>query len=187
MNNDKIRADTYIIDAFIHLTKTHQIKDISVKKIVEQSAINRRTFYDYFYSKEQLIERIDDRLLHAFHDLFTENSLESMHQTRNLVENGQAIDFNISICQHIKQHQHYYLRRLEQTDFINKFTATLRSALKPFSKDSRTNAYLAYGTIGYLKDWLQSDCRQPIDEIAIGLANAGFHTIYHSMQQPISS
>lgn len=187
MNNDKIRADTYIIDAFIHLTKTYQIKDISVKKIVEQSAINRRTFYDYFYSKEQLIEQIDDNLLSAFHNLFQNDALETIKQTRNFVENGQAIDFNILICQHIKQHQYYYLRRLEQNDFINKFSVTLSSALKPFSTDCRTNTYLAYGTIGYLKDWIQSECSQPIEEIAIGLANAGFYTIYHSMEQPVIS
>lgn len=184
MNNEKIRADKYIIDTFIQLTKTYPIKQISVTKIVDATAINRRTFYDYFYSKENLIETIDEMLLASFLEVFSFYSVDTFQQSHDLVEKGEPIEFNIAICQHIKNYQSYYLQRLNENDFITKFIATLSTALFPFSSDTRTNSYLAYGTIGFLKDWLQNDCRQPVEEIAVGLANAGFHTIYNSMKQP---
>lgn len=186
MNFEKIRADKYIIDAFIQLTKHEPIERITVKNIVEATAINRRTFYDYFYSKENLIEKIDSLLLNTFFNSFKKSSFEEIQLYKQQVEEGKAIAFNIEICECLKNHQYYYMRRFENEQFVQHFSERLSIALKPFSHDSSMNTYLASGTIGCFKEWLKSDCQKPVEDVAVSLANAGFYTILKSIEKQIS-
>ena len=177
MNSTKKRAEYSIIETFLSLLAQMPIEKITVKKIVEATKINRRTFYDYFYSKENLIDIIDTQILNDFQSIFGEFKETEIQHARKLVEQRKPLPHNIAICEHIQQHQHYYLHRFKDEAFGHKFTQIITNYLADLSQDTDTSMYLAYGTIGYLKNWLHSNCSKPISEVAIGLANAGFHTV----------
>ena len=53
-----LRTRKLIIDSFITLSKKKDFNDISVKDITEEAMINRATFYNHFFDKYDLLEKV---------------------------------------------------------------------------------------------------------------------------------
>ena len=64
-----------IAEAFIFLCKTTDIKNITVKQVIEKAGYNRATFYRYFEDINSLLNYIEDDLIESTKILFVNNSL----------------------------------------------------------------------------------------------------------------
>ena len=53
-----LRTRKLIIDSFITLSNKKDFNDISVKDITEEAMINRATFYNHFFDKYDLLEKV---------------------------------------------------------------------------------------------------------------------------------
>lgn len=172
----KKRAENMIIETFLELLKTIPIEKVTVSQIVKTANLNRRTFYDYFYGKEELINQLDQEVLQAFQSIFGDFTIVSIEHSLLLMEKGEPLPHNIAICQHIQQHQHYYQIRFQDDRFTQKFTRIIENYLAHFSNNQGTNSYLAHGTTGFLKQWLSANCAKPYLDMARDLGTAGFYS-----------
>lgn len=64
-----------IAETFIFLYKTTDIKNITVKQVIEKAGYNRATFYRYFEDINSLLNYIEDDLIESTKILFVNNSL----------------------------------------------------------------------------------------------------------------
>ncbi len=64
-----------IAETFIFLCKTTDIKNITVKQVIEKAGYNRATFYRYFEDINSLLNYIEDDLIESTKILFVNNSL----------------------------------------------------------------------------------------------------------------
>lgn len=53
-----IRTKNLIMEAFIELTAKKDFKDITIKDITDTATINHATFYNHFYDKYDLLEKV---------------------------------------------------------------------------------------------------------------------------------
>lgn len=169
-------AEKMIVETFLELLKTIPIEKITVSQIVKIANLNRRTFYDYFYGKDELIHQLDKEVLQEFQGIFGDFTIVPIENSFLLVEKGEPLPHNIAICQHIQQHQHYYQIRFKDDTFMQKFTSIIENYLAHFSNNQGTNSYLAHGTTGFLRQWLNSNCTKPCFDIARDLGTAGFYS-----------
>lgn len=167
-------AKMRIIDALIHLVSTTDIHKITVKKIVETASINRRTFYDHFENKEELIDFLESTILLEFKEIFNNTTATTIVDTKNLIDLQVPIRENIDICKHLKKYHKYYEHRLNDAEFYNKFSKEFLEIIQRYIKNERVSKYLTEGAIGYLNWWLSNDCKEPIELMAIELGELGF-------------
>lgn len=57
------RTKLYLRNALVQLMDTKQVKDISVKEIIETAQVTRSTFYLHYLDKEDFIDKIMDDVL----------------------------------------------------------------------------------------------------------------------------
>lgn len=173
-------ARDYIIEAFLQLLRVIDYKKITVTMIVKKAGINRKTFYDYFQNREDLLNQVEEEILNKFILHLGESNEKKLNQARQIMASGQPLSQTISVCQHIKSYQYFYKARLEDGAFIHRFTELIYSYLFQFSGNAAVSTYISYGTIGYIKKWIESECIEPIESIAYGMASASFKSLTNS-------
>jgi len=175
-------AKNYIIEAFLYLFRIEEFKKISVSMIVKKAGINRKTFYDYFENREDLLDRVEKNILEEFIHILGEPSEEKLNDARKSITNGQPLIQTIDICKHIQSYFHFYKDRLKNGGFIERFSDMIYAYLYNLSKDSAVSTYISYGTIGYIKKWIDTECKEPVDSIALGMATTTFKPLTDYLQ-----
>ena len=132
------------ITAYLQLLYNHSPNEITVKQIVEKANASRSTFYTYYESKEQLISHIKELIHHQFimFYLATEES-KSGHVT------------TLSLCQHILKYRAYYYYAFQDANEIQRMSNELAELLSIVYNDKDYAIFASYGTIGYLKNWVE--------------------------------
>ncbi|MEQ2527877.1 TetR/AcrR family transcriptional regulator [Bacillaceae bacterium CLA-AA-H227] len=176
----KQNARLYIIEAFLLLLQTVDYKKITVTMIVKKAGVNRKTFYDYFENRENLLDQVEKEILNEFILTLGESTVEKINEARRLIESGQPLSQTIAVCHHIQSYQYFYKVRLNEGEFIHRFTDLIYTYLYRFSGNAATSTYISYGTIGYIKKWIDAECKEPIESIAYGMASATFKSLTES-------
>ena len=151
--------------------------------IVEEANINRKTFYDYFACKEDLLIFVENKIISEFKTIFNGKGQYTTFEVNDLLDRQIPNQINLEICKHMKHYRAFYKSRFTDMIFYQKFSNELYTLLQPYLNDSRVSQYLSYGTIGYLKKWLDNDCEYPIEEVAIGLAESGMPPILRVIEK----
>lgn len=170
-------AREYIIEAFLLLLQTVDYKKITVIMIVKKAGMNRKTFYDYFKNREDLLNQVEKEILNEFILILGESTSEKLNQARRLIESGQPLYQTVAVCHHIQSYLYFYKARLNDGEFIHRFTDLIYTYLYIFSCNSSISTYISYGTIGYIKKWIDAECKEPVESIAYGMASATFKTL----------
>lgn len=108
---------------------------------------------------------------------FTEEKLD---HAKKLINQGEPLTQTIAICQHIKFYRYFYKASLKDDEFIHRFTDLIYTYLYDFSGNSAISTYISYGTIGYIRKWINTDCKEPIEAIAYGMASSTFKALTES-------
>ena len=157
-------TQTYIQEAFYHLCKSKSPHKISINAIIEKAGINRSTFYYYYEDKEDFIEKIQTDVLDAYFRILRNqppyNSWINEHFSQF---DYPAIYAN---CHYVETKQHIFKVWSNDLDFINKFTGMLIGYFKEYTENETRCIFLAYGTIGYIRHWVNNERLMPFEEVA---------------------
>lgn len=154
-NNKRRRESCNKIEVtFIQLLQTNEIEDISVTDICKLAHINRSTFYANYIDIYDLVEKIRDRILTNFEELYNDE-LEKKYNSNDFLK----------LFYHIKDNQLFYKTYFKlQFDLNVKFEKydTLLAQLKFGDKEHK---YIRYhmeffkgGITSIIKMWLDEGC-----------------------------
>ena len=159
-NNKKKRLSQEKIErAFLEFVQTKNVEDISVTDICKATGLNRSTFYANYIDIYDLVEKIKDKMVNDFFNVYREESVKKVH----------SYDF-LKLFQHIRDNQLFY-----KTYF--KLNLDLSSSVE-FIDETEANRFdRSYEDIDYhvtffkaglnaiLKKWLDNNCDKSPEEI----------------------
>jgi len=165
-NNTRSTASkTNIHAAFVKLLGRKAPKDISVQEICKMAGVNRTTFYTYFANIQDLMETIES-------DLYIEAEKQTIPKTSDiplLISCG----FFVSILNFIRQHEaiyRIYFSQNSEARLFNEIEGAINSVFirALTSNKNYSESEFAYifefgkaGTVGIIKKWLFSGCKEP--------------------------
>lgn len=133
------------IAAYLQLLHYYSPNEVTVKQIVEKANASRSTFYTYYESKEQLHLHMKDLLHQQFMTFYLAGEeTKSGHDTTTL-----------SLCRHILNYRAYYSYAFQDANEIQLLSNKLAELLNIVYNDKDYAIFASYGTIGYLKNWVE--------------------------------
>lgn len=170
--------DTRLVieNSFKELLIASSYKNVSVSDICKKAGISRKTFYEYFHSKEDIVR-----------SYFERNSIESMRFIHDSMEYLSPDDLMRSQCAHlyytVKKDSEYYMRLIGDGlgDSGGVFVRGLTNAIYQYNhevfdrtigehEDSWRFEYSAYffasSQAMYIKKWVQDGMKVPPDELS---------------------
>lgn len=151
------------ISAYLQLLQHNLPEDITVKQIVKQANASRSTFYTYFESKEQLQEQVKQLVQHQFMAFYSEG---------DQAQDGYKTTF--ALCQHILKYRYFYHFVFQDAHEIQCMSKDLTTRLIEVYNDKDYAIFASYGTIGYLKNWVEEGFAISPTEAAEKLLKIGF-------------
>ena len=147
----------------MQLLQQNTPKEITVKQIVKQADASRSSFYTYFESKEQLQEQVKQLVQHQFMTFYSKGE--------------QSMDGNkttLALCQHILKYRAFYHYVFQDANEIQSMSDKLANRLIEVYNDKDYAIFASYGTIGYLKNWVEEGFVISPAEAAEKLLKIGF-------------
>lgn len=182
MNKNKSKYfNTAILfdEALIYLLEKKDIEYITIKEICNKAGVNRSTFYLHYESINDLIEETLTYINGKFINYFSEDSKEFIDKIKysslenlNLVEKKYLTPY----LTFIKDNKKIFRASFNNPKGMNAFDkySHLKNhifipILERFNIDERKRNYLICfyinGIIAIIKEWLNTDCKDPIDYI----------------------
>lgn len=142
--------------AFINLIQNKELKKISVSKICELAKVNRTTFYANYIDIYDLVDKIKERMLLEFADIFKNNR-------------GATRNNYLKLFEHIKENQIFY-KTYFKLGFDVNYDITYYD--KKLAKETFDNKFINYhceffkaGITSIIKMWLKNGCQEDPKDI----------------------
>ncbi|MCD8115803.1 MAG: TetR/AcrR family transcriptional regulator [Oscillospiraceae bacterium] len=166
MNNEE--KNTYvkkqITNALLALLEQHEFSEISISQITAYAKVSRNSFYRNYADKE-------DILLKYIRRLFLDWDAEYKKQSQ-----GSNVNLYGSLFRHLSDNKEFYLL-LKKRNLFHLFLAVLLEQAGPKSEYDNTWAYItafiAYGTYGWIEEWVARGMQESGDEMAALLVSHG--------------
>ena len=156
----------FIMTAFRELLVERDYDKIKVQHIADRAGISRTTFYLHFQHKDHLLEVVTEMMLAEFISYYQQSSDRQGHHS--------SVDYTTrQLCEHIERNVDFYKERMQDEAFNGLLFKHLYEALEVHLQNDALSTFTAYGTIGYLKRWIERGCRTPVGEAAAGLRDIG--------------
>ena len=130
--------------SYLQLLHDYSPNQITVKQIVEKANASRSTFYTYYESREHLHVYVKE-LLQGKLLMFYEKEEHEIHKETTTSE----------LCQHIIKYRAYYQFAFSDANEIQYMSKALSERLIEVYNDKDYAIFASYGTIGYLKNWVE--------------------------------
>lgn len=159
--NNKRKKDSKlkIERAFIELIQTKEINEITVTDICKKTNLNRSTFYANYIDIYDLVDKIKERMINDFFELYKEEVSIKQH----------SYDF-LKLFRHIKENQLFYKTYFKLNidlspaiEFIEQ-----KEVERFFEKVENTDYHVAFfkaGLNAVLNKWLNNNCDLSPEEI----------------------
>ena len=152
-----------LITAYLQLLQFYSPQQISVKQIVHEAAISRSAFYTQF----------DDKLhLHATLQQYVREQFLKFYHGEPTAKHGEYTTY--FLCQHILKYRFYYKWAFQQSEEIQYLSSELEIYLARVYEDIDYAIFASYGTVGYLKKWVEDGFVISPSEAAEKLMKIGF-------------
>ena len=142
--------------AFINLIQNKELEKISVSKICELAKVNRTTFYANYIDIYDLVDKIKERMLLEFADIFKNNR-------------GATRNNYLKLFEHIKENQIFY-KTYFKLGFDVNYDITYYD--KKLAKETFDNKFINYhceffkaGITSIIKMWLKNGCQEDPKDI----------------------
>lgn len=145
---------------FVELVQTKEIKDISVSDICKLAKVNRSTFYANYIDIYDLIDKIKEKMISQFLEIYKEET-----ETKEHSYNFLKLFYNI------KENQLFYKTYFKlEFDLSNTFSTSLydEEMIKFFRIPKNKDYHIAFfkaGLNAILKKWLDNGCLESPEEI----------------------
>lgn len=159
--NNKRKKDSQlkIERAFIELIQTKEINEITVTDICKKTNLNRSTFYANYIDIYDLVDKIKERMINDFLELYKEEVSIKQH----------SYDF-LKLFKHIKENQLFYKTYFKLNidlspaiEFIEQ-----KEVERFFEKAENTDYHVTFfkaGLNAVLNKWLNNNCDLSPEEI----------------------
>ena len=157
-NKRKKQSQETIQKVFIELIQNKEIEEITVTDICQKAKLNRSTFYANYLDIYDLAEKIKEKMLSDFDELYKEE--------RN--NNYNSNDF-LKLFRHIKKNQLFY-----KTFFKLKFDIFLKvdtydyHLAEQYYNNQNIDYHIEFfraGINAVIKKWLNNNCCETPEEI----------------------
>ena len=149
--------------AYLQLLHQHPPNQISVKQIVLAANTSRSSFYTHFDNREQLHLYVKQQIQKEFLMHYEINDSKELSNTTTL-----------TLCQHIIKYRSYYHYALQDTLEFHHLAIELSNYLMHVYNDIDYAIFASFGTIGFLKHWVEHDFLISPSEAAEKLMKIGF-------------
>ena len=152
-------------DALLELLETTDLARISVTALCRKADVHRSTFYQYYTDSSALLEEIEADFLRLIP--VPPAVLDTKNQKKLLSMTAAFFD---SVREH-RRSIRILLSKATGNDFASRLVTFLCDGYIPFVQGDDTAAdhfkrlYIANGTVGLLREWINADC--PIDSMKL--------------------
>lgn len=159
-NNKRKRVSQEKIEkVFLEFIQVKNIEDISVTDICKVTGLNRSTFYANYIDIYDLVDRIKDKMVKNFFNVYKEETLKKEH----------SYDF-LKLFQHIKDNQLFYKTYFKLNLDLSSYVQFLDEAEaqrfdRSFEDVDYHVAFFKAGLNAILKKWLDDGCDKSPEEI----------------------
>lgn len=164
------RTKKLLTHGLIQLMKEKQIQDITVRELADLVDVNRGTFYLYYRDIFDMLDCVEQELFEQVNQLIAAHRGEQVltHTLPVLKELFHLVEENKEICQVL-------LGQNGDMKFLKKLSDVVQEAFRQewlnLKKDELTfdysYAFGALGFVGLLRTWLERDCAEKADDMAI--------------------
>lgn len=165
------RTQKLLKESLLELMQQKEFKNISVKDITELADLNRGTFYLHYTDTYSLLQEMESEVLKDFQEMVIDCS--------NAFEKGSLLPVINPIIEYIENNKKIcktFFENSASNDFVNHFHLLILKNGTAIIKEQYPNAlevslnyfleFITYGLTGVLKLWLDTDMKQPKEEIA---------------------
>lgn len=159
--NNKRRKESKekIKKAFIQLIQNKEIEQISVTDICQKCNLNRSTFYANYLDIYDLADKIKDKMVEDFFNIYTDEREKRYH----------SYDF-LKLFYHIKENQLFYKTYFKLNfDITNTMDYIDGNEVETFIGSPKHLEYhiefFKAGLNAILKKWLNNGCKESPEEI----------------------
>lgn len=166
VNNNRRRRESIarIESVFIELLQKKEIEDITVSEICKAADINRSTFYANFVDIYDLAEKIIDRLMNEFLNLYSDEAAEVISGSEEI---NRKMDFTKLFC-HIKENQLLYKTYFKLGKMNIEITSFDIDVAEMFFDLKYIDYHMEFfknGLNAIIKKWLDGGCKETPEEM----------------------
>lgn len=144
---------------FIELIQTKEINEISVTDICKKASLNRTTFYANYIDIYDLADKIKERIIDEFLNVYKEE------------QNSQEHTYNfLKLFEHIKENQIFYKTyfKLNFDSLDIPFLVDKNELYKYYGNSNNADYHITFfkaGITAIIKKWLYNGCKETPDEM----------------------
>jgi AcrR family transcriptional regulator len=157
--------------ALVKLMLEHDISKITIKEIADEADINRGTFYAHYHDVYEVLEQIEDEIIHTLYELIDEYDFQALTYS--------TLPLFLKFSEVLNED-----REFSQLLFLNESSITFLNKLKRLLKDkiiydniqhidqrnleafSCSITFVASGTIELYKEWFKGNIHMTIEELS---------------------
>ena len=147
----------HITDSLLTRLKEKPLTDISISELCDAAGVGRTSFYRNFESREDIVRKYIRRLLNGWR-----HNWEAMGEESNAKMYG-------SLFEHLKENTEFFLllraRGLMHL-FLEVFMETWGPRPEYENMWAYTTAFIAYGTYGWIEEWITRGMQESAETMA---------------------
>lgn len=147
----------HITDSVLKLLQEKPLNEISVSEIVNDAGVGRTSFYRNFNTKEDVVTS------------HIRNLIGEWSREYKASGNDSNAELYGSLFKHLKDHAGFYLL-LKQRNLMHLFLEAFLEKNGPTGKDPNmwayTKAFVAYGTYGWIGEWITRGMQESAETMA---------------------
>ena len=157
-NKRKKESQIKIEKIFVNLLQTKEVKDISVSEIVKLAKVNRSTFYANYIDIYDLVDKVRDRMINEFFDIYKEETNTITHSYNFL-----------KLFKHIKNNQIFYKTFFKlNLDYTWDISYLNDEMIKWYGTTENRDYHVTFfkaGLNAIIQKWLENNCKESPEEI----------------------
>lgn len=167
-------------EALISLLEIKDLEYITVKEICEKAGVNRSTFYLHYETIDDLVNEAMESVNRRFLAYFDQDAGDFIGEIERRAPKELVLvtqDYLRPYLQFIRDNKHVYRAAFRNPNGMQadvRYGALKRHILEPILEkfevpDAFRRYYIAYyieGIVAIIKEWLNQDCREPVETIA---------------------
>jgi len=161
-NKRKKESQEKLENAFIRLIQTKEINEITVTYLCKMTNLNRSTFYANYIDIYDLVEKIKEKMINVFFEIYKEETKNKIHSYNFL-----------KLFYHIKENQTFYKTYFKlNMDLSSSLMYNLEKEALKFNGTSENIDYhiefFKAGLNSIIKKWINNNCdKSPADMVKI--------------------
>ena len=152
-------------DAFTEMLKEKDIYHISIRELCERADVNRTTFYKYYGNQFDLLDEMENDLLHSIEETFNkENVDEASGIEKILLFLEKDIDFTRLLL-----NSRVDIEFPQKLFSLATVTRTVEKTMLniPLYEREYIHRFLLYGAYEMIRAWVNKDNRESAGEMAL--------------------